>query len=71
MRWIHPVTDGYLAYCIGNLLDNVVSVAHTNNGTTCWERSADINDFDFDFEPARLSAAHLGAGETSETNIKV
>jgi len=25
----------------------------------------------FDFEPARLSAAHLGAGETSETNIKV
>ena len=22
----------------------------------------------FDFEPARLSAAHLGAGETSETN---
>ena len=24
-----------------------------------------------DFEPARLSAPHLGAGETSETNIKV
>ena len=26
---------------------------------------------DFDLEPARLSAAHLGAGETSETNSKV
>ena len=25
---------------------------------------------DCDFEPARLPAAHLGAGETSETNIE-
>ena len=30
-----------------------------------------LHNFDFDFEPARLSAAHLGAGERSETNIKV
>ena len=32
---------------------------------------AELVGMDFDFEPARLSAAHLGAGETSETNIKV
>ena len=43
MRWMYLVTDGYLAYCIGNRLENVVLVAHANNGTTCWKCSAGIN----------------------------
>ena len=38
-----PWWDGCLPSCIGNLLENVVLVAHVNHGTTCWEPSAAIN----------------------------
>ena len=41
------------------------------DATGSCEDPVEVVKEDFDFEPARLSAAHLGAGETSETNIKV
>ena len=51
--------------------DNLFNDTKNRGADQPWE-SATIRDPQyFDFEPARLSAAHLGAGETSETNIKV
>ena len=43
VRYFSNVADGHPGYCIGNLLGNVVLVAHANNGTTCWQRCAGIN----------------------------